>query len=421
MIKRLLALGAVCLLVLAAWQPATAGEWKGKETVKDGVKHVMNPAQAMEAPMSSELEELWRLGGDTDDEDEFFGVIGAIMADDEVNIYLLYSQLAEIKIYTADGEFLRSIGREGEGPGEFKLPTAMFFTPDGNIAVVQVQPGKIVLLTPDGEPAGEHPLPEQEAGGFVSLVGGQARGKNVVLAAAVSAFSEGKFEQTRYLASVDSDGNELARYCSDVRTIDFANALMEEVAWDTFDRRWMVDDQGRVYAATSFSDYRIHVWNPDGKVAYVVEREYTHRKRTAKEREQIEALYGVFAKRIPNSTVRVNDFHKDIESFYVRDDGSIWVLPSDGSYDLPDGTVGTFDVYDHEGRLVRQVTLKGEGDALTDGFYFVKDRLYVVTDLVQASIALQSGGESFQIGDEEPEPMSVIAYKLDGDVLTLHR
>jgi hypothetical protein len=418
MIKRLLALGAVCLLVLAAWQPATAGEWKGQETVKDGVKHVMNPAQAVEAAMSSELEELWRLGGDTDDEDEFFGVIVQILADDDGNVYLLDRQLAEVKIFSEDGEFIRSIGREGEGPGEFNFPNAMFFTADGNIGVIQIQPGKIVILTPEGEPAGEHPLPKQPDGGVVALVGGQANGNNLVLAAAVSAFSEGSFAQTRYLASIDGEGNEISRYCSDVRKIDFADAKLDELVWDTFDRRWLVDNDGRVYAATTYPDYRIHVWDADGTVNRVIEREYTHRKRTAEEKQTITDLYAIFARQIPNSTVNISDNHKDIESLYVRDDGAIWVLSSNGTRDADEGTIGIFDVYYKDGRFVREVTLKGEGDPRTDGYYFVKDRLYVVTDLLQAAIAQQAGGESFQIGEEEPEPMSVIAYKLDGDLLS---
>ncbi|MFQ5511877.1 MAG: 6-bladed beta-propeller [Candidatus Krumholzibacteriia bacterium] len=421
MIKRTLVTWAVCFVALAAWQPVVAGEWKGQEAVKDGVKHVMNPAAGAEQSTAYKLEELWRLGGDTDDEDEFFGVIAQILADDEGNVYLLDSQLAQVRIFSSNGEFIRAIGREGEGPGEFKSPTGMFFTADGNIGVVQVQPGKIVLLSPDGEPAGEHPLPKQEDGGFINLVGGQANGNNLVLAAALSAFSEGKFEQTRYLASIDGEGNELARYCSDVRTIDFANASMDEVAWDTFDRRWVVDQKGRVFAATSFSDYQIKVWNADGTPERVIEREYKHRKRTPQESKVLEDLYGIFARRIPNSTVNVSDYHKDIESFYLRDDGSIWVLTSDGSRGLPEGIVGTFDVYDKDGHILRQVTLKGEGDSLTDGYYFVKDRLYVVTDLLQAAISQQAGGESFQIGEEEPEPMSVIAYQLDGDLLTLSR
>ncbi len=412
---------AFCVVFAILAGPVSAGEWQGQEVTKEGVKHMMNPADPKEEATTAELEELWRIGGDTDDEDEFFGVIVQIMADRAGNICLLDAQLAEVKIFSADGDFIRSIGREGEGPGEFRLPMSMFFTDDGNIAVMQIQPGKIVLLTPEGEPAGEHPIPKGQDGAFLTLVGGQAGDDNVVLAAAEASFGEGQWQQTRYLASISADGKETARYCEDTRTIVMAKAVMEEATWDTFDRRWLVGRDGRVYAATTYPDYRVHVWNPDGSVDRIIEREYTHRKRTDEEKRIASDLYGMFAAQF-NGEVRIEDYTKDIEGIFVRDDGSLWVLTSEGSRDHPEESLGVFDVFDREGRLIRQVTLQGEGDPLTDGYYFVGDKLYVVNDLLQAYIGLFSGGQSLDVGEEEePEPMGVICYQIEGDFLTLAR
>lgn len=408
-----LALAACVLLVsVVAW----AGDWKGEDTVKDGVRSMINPAQPTEPALTSSPTELWRIGGDTDDEDEFFGVIAQILTDDEGNVYLLDAQLNQVKVFTASGEFLRDIGREGEGPGEFRTPNSMFFTKDGTIGVLQVAPGKIVLLTPEGEPAGDYPLPVREDGGMLLLLGSNSRGGNLVLAAAANAFSEGRFDQTRYLTGIDGDGKEIARYHEEVRTIDFANPVLDSKVWDTFDRRWTIGVDGRVYACTDYDDYVIEVWNPDGTRDRNIEREYAHQKRTPDEKKLVQDLMGLFANQIPNATVKVADYNKDIQTIYVRDDGSLWVLSSDGIRDLPDNTAGVFDVFDSEGRFVRQVTLECQGDPVTDGYFFVKDRLYVVTDLLQAAISLQAGGQSFEIGDEEPEPMGVICYQLDGDL-----
>jgi hypothetical protein len=38
-------------------------------------------------------------------------------------------------MYTPDGEFIRSIGREGEGPGEFRLPSGLVFYSDGSLLI----------------------------------------------------------------------------------------------------------------------------------------------------------------------------------------------------------------------------------------------------------------------------------------------
>ncbi len=393
-----------------------AGKWKGEEVTKEGILHVMNPATPMESSKTFKLKELWRIGGDTDDEDEFFGVIGQILVDDKGNVYLLDSQLSLIKIFNKNGEFIREIGREGEGPGEFRRPTGMFFTKDGNVAVMQVVPGKIVILTPEGEPAGEYPLPPVEAGGFQILLGGQSRGDNVVLAIAKQAFSEGRYEQMRYLCSIDPDGSEKARYHEETRVIDFADPVLDDAVWNTFDRRWGVGWNGRVYAATSFLGYKVNIWSRDGKLERVIEVDQSPRKRTQEEKDLVNEIMSLFIRQIPNGKVSISDLEQEYQSMYLREDGSLWVLPDQGPGDPAEGTLGTFDVFDREGHFLRKVTLQGEGNFLTDGYFFVGDRLYVVTDLLQAALSLQAGGQPFEIGDEEPEPMAVICYELDKDL-----
>jgi hypothetical protein len=92
------------------------------------------------------------------------------------------------------------------------------------------------------------------------------------------------------------------------------------------------------------------------------------------------------------------------------------VLTSNGARDAEEGTLGLFDVYNPDGQFVRNVSLAGEGDALDDQYLFVKDRVYVVTSFLQAAMSAQ-GVEGLFDDDEDAEPMAVLCYKLDGDVL----
>ena len=103
-------LGLAVLVVVAfiIVAPAEAGDFKGKVETVDGVKIVKNPATPMEDAKTVDMEMLWELGGDTDDEDQFFGIIADIEIDDQGNVYLLDSQLSEIKIFSDDGVVFRS-------------------------------------------------------------------------------------------------------------------------------------------------------------------------------------------------------------------------------------------------------------------------------------------------------------------------
>ncbi|MBP2681368.1 MAG: 6-bladed beta-propeller, partial [Candidatus Krumholzibacteriota bacterium] len=356
--KTVLTLGVAAVFVALASDGAPeAAEWKGKNETRSGVRYVLNPSEPMEKEVKAAAQELWRIGGETDDENEFFGVISQLLTDSKGDIYLLDAQLNQVKVFSASGKFIRAIGREGEGPGEFRSGVGMFITNDGKIAVMQVAPGRIVLLTPQGEPAGEHPLPVREDGGMVILLGGASRGGSIVFAGASNAFSEGRFDQIRYLARLSPDGKESAKYHTETRTIDFSKPVLDDTMWDTFDRRWAVGVDGRVYACTNYSDYRIQAWNPDGTANRVIERQYAHQKRSPEEKKLVEDLMATFARQIPNATVKVSDFNKDIETIFARDDGSVWVLTSEGTHDLPAGVAGVFDVLDSEGRFVRRVSI----------------------------------------------------------------
>ncbi|NNF05162.1 MAG: 6-bladed beta-propeller [Candidatus Eisenbacteria bacterium] len=394
------------VLVLAlsfALAPSTsAEEWK----------RVENSADPKESPLTISLEEQWRLGGETDDEDEFFGVINRILLDEDGTLFVLDNQLSEVKVYDADGSFLTTLGREGEGPGEFRGPVDMFFTPDGNVGVMQVAPGKIVLLSKDGEPQGEYPLPEGEDGSTPILLGGRLMGDYLALAGQENIMGEGKFTMVRYLAVIDKEGNEVERMHSEERVFEFANAVIDERVWDTFDRRWAVGDDESVYAVTSFPDYEIKVWNADGSKKHMITREYEHRPRSQEEIDRIHSIYEAFTRQAPGAVVKIGDAYKDIQTIYPREDGSLWVLSSDGQHDCPDDALGTFDVFNRKGKFVRQVTLMGEGDPNEDAYFFVRDRVYVVTGFLSAAMAAQGGGTGEDV-DEDAAPMAVICYQID--------
>ena len=412
-----LALGLATLAVSGA--PASAGTWKGQETQKDGALHVANPATGMESPVTVDLKELWRLGGESENEEEFFGVIVRVTTDPKGNIYVLDNQLSEVKVYDPSGKYSKTIGREGEGPGEFRRPGDMFFLPDGNLGVMQTVPGKIVMLKPSGEPAGDFPLSAPEGGGYQVLRGGRLAGKHLVLVRQLQTIDQaaGKMSQTVALERVDLKGQVAGTYTKLDRTLLFANLLIDEKTFGTWEQlgRWDTGADGRVYVALG-DNYEITVFNADGSKDRVIQRACNRYQRTAEEAAEIKGIYEAFTRGAPNAKVEVNDFDADVAGLYPRDDGSLWVLSSHGTRKQPKGTVGVFDVFDGKGRFVRQVTLRGQGDPREDGYFFVGDRLYVVTGWLDALMASIGGGEK-QEEDPSASPMELICYRVEAPMV----
>ena len=411
MIRKLL-LAHFLLVILASLAAAAPADWAGSEVTENGKRIIKNPATPMHSPSNLRLEEQWRVGGEDEDEEVFFGVLTAIDTDESGNIYLLDTQLSEVFVFSPHGDYLHSIGRQGEGPGEFRRASEMFVTTGGQIAVVQAMPGKIVMLTPEGDPAGNHPVQTDDDGvAFFRSAGRTSDG--IVIQRQQFARRDNGFDITSALIRIDADGKKTAQYHEVSESRDFASMGFEEKTMSGL-MRWKAGMDGRVYLSNSFDDYAIEVFNADGTPDRVIEREYQPRVRSAEEKEdrvpKIRFRAGSHGREVE---VKGSDTDRAVLAMFPRADGSLWVMSSRGGFDTSEGTLGTFDVFDAEGRFVQAITLTGEGSFAADGFHFVGDRLFVVIGFRSAQEAMRGGDEDAEYDeDEDAVPMGVICYEL---------
>jgi sugar lactone lactonase YvrE len=413
-------LPAATLLFLVCAAAAGAGDWKGSESTVEGQLHVQNPAEAIDPEMEIELEEVFRLGGWDGGDDEFFGIVTDIEEDADGNLYVLDSQLNEIKVYSAGGEYLNTIGREGEGPGEFRNAAGLFWMPDGRLGVMQTFPGRVVTLWPDGTSADDYTMEAVEGAGFRLMRGIERAGDNLAIVYGLNDFNQEtmKFKQTNILALFDGEGAELKKVHQRDSHIDFADPKITEMEFDNFMNRWTTGADGRIYAVPVLADYAVKVWTPEGELDRVIERDYEEHPRTDEEKAELEDLY----KRLtqgggmpPNTTYEVETIHPCVNwrGIYARPDGSMWVATSRGSNDVGTATLGTFDIYDPKGRFVRQAKLNGQCNNDDDAIFFVGDRVFVITEFLD-SVANARGSAAEEEEDpdaEEAEPMAIICYR----------
>jgi hypothetical protein len=97
------------------------------------------------------LEEEIRIGSVEGDLDYQFGQVGTIGVDSKGALYVSDIQAQQIKVYSVEGDFLRTIGRPGAGPGELG-PNAAFvlLTPGDTLLVPDLQNRRINRYAPDG-------------------------------------------------------------------------------------------------------------------------------------------------------------------------------------------------------------------------------------------------------------------------------
>jgi hypothetical protein len=150
----------LCIAVLAALSCSKKERGFATEIV-NGVKVVRNLALKPEKATRSLgfVEEISIGGDDAADDDLLFAPVD-IDADPEGTIYVLDGRDAVIRLFDKDGRFVRTIGRKGQGPGEFEGPACMDVAPDGRIIVVDQSLMRLTVMAQNGDFIGSHIIKE---------------------------------------------------------------------------------------------------------------------------------------------------------------------------------------------------------------------------------------------------------------------
>lgn len=94
--------------------------------------------------------------GDQEIDMPFLGFAGNAIVDTEGNIYIYDSRQNVIQKFDSEGNHLQSIGREGEGPGEFQNVTAIFINSDGHLMTADRENARITVFNAEGEVLNNH-------------------------------------------------------------------------------------------------------------------------------------------------------------------------------------------------------------------------------------------------------------------------
>jgi len=365
-------------------------------------------------PEIAELTELWRAGGE--DDEVFFGSVASIRTDPEGNILLLDGQLSEVHVYTPDGEHLRTIFREGDGPGEIRQPNDMFVTADGTVCALSGFPGKIVRVSADGTPAGEAAFSRGE--GNQPPMGVLNRGfdmpEGILLVGIRMVFGGAITSQTYFLSLCSDEGVEKTALVEKNNDIDYSDFTMTELGLDFVWSRVAVGPRGTVYVAPERNNYEIQVFDGTGAAVRTISHEYTQGPRDKEEKKaakQILEAIAAYYPRPPHSYV-TEETSPAIAGIWVTDDGRLWVQTGDAHKGTPAGSWVVLDVFNPAGEFEKQVALPGSYLARQDALFMQPDGLIIVVVgaldafLNQQAVSSDEGG-----GESTAQPLEVICYR----------
>jgi hypothetical protein len=106
------------------------------DTLPNGALHVRNAAEGAWSLAKVDrwrVEEELRIGQFEGDPQFMFGQIRNVIPNADGSIWALESQVRELRLFDASGQFVRAVGRAGGGPGEFSVTPCAFRGPNSEV------------------------------------------------------------------------------------------------------------------------------------------------------------------------------------------------------------------------------------------------------------------------------------------------
>ena len=106
---------------------------------------------AQDRPLSGDFPEVYRVGGLNAPEWAFFEGSSPARFDEAGNLFVLDAEAGHVVVIDPKGGLVRTIGRKGEGPGEFNRAMDLVVWRDGRFAVSDLGHAAYQVFSPDGE------------------------------------------------------------------------------------------------------------------------------------------------------------------------------------------------------------------------------------------------------------------------------
>jgi hypothetical protein len=161
-------LGGFILAMLGLPPIALANTARQATRPPAAVDTIVRAAQQPRHPGVATLVEELSIGVADGAEEYMLGEIADIALARGGSIYVFDRQVPAIRHYDAQGKFLRTIGRRGEGPGEYRSTSGLATMPDGRLLLWDTGNWRINVYSANGDVLTQWTTPSGTAGGSVA-------------------------------------------------------------------------------------------------------------------------------------------------------------------------------------------------------------------------------------------------------------
>jgi hypothetical protein len=353
-----------------------------KIETKDGVRFIHNSGSgSWGASPQVRLEPVRVIGdADTDDENLAFNMPNDLAEDSRGNIYIADSSNARIQKFTKDGVFAASLGRRGQGPGEFASIRALAVDAHDRVVAFDASQRRLTILTAEGREVRTIRFVKGDISGLRLM-------KDGAFLAGVplpSSPRDGVVSPTVLLKVIDDQETVRAEFG---QPVDFGEPVTNQVGNSTY---YTVGTDGCPVATFTYQN-RVEKYGADGRVMWSADRPLGFDTKVIEK--------GKFERTATSSVYKGPTMNRCSQGVAIDKAGRVWVVTYrrqikpeevirismvgsqsgstrkvEGNTDLRTTDMFRLDVFDPEGRLLGSLPV----NQFVDGIWIYGDRLYLL-------------------------------------------
>ena len=324
--------------------------WKGTITEDNGVTVVKNTKEPIYEPGVFTLEEELSISETPEREEVIFSQLRSIDVDKSGRLYILDQGEAHVYVFDPDGNYVRSIGKKGQGPGELHMPFTMTVT-SGQELMVEDFRSEIIFYSLEGDFIREIKTAKEAALRIFMDSRGNFFGTVIVYDEEDPRYEVRKYDpQMNRLASLGKSPLPNAR---NEGFNPFGGAVMYAVRYDDH------------VICGSPEKYEHEVFDLEANLEMKIIKDYDPVEITKQEIDEV-------MEEIPQGMeVSIPKYHNPFQWFGTDDEGRIFVRTHE---QVKEGEGFYYDVFDVEGKFIAKVPLKTRPLLIKDNkFYAVEE------------------------------------------------
>ena len=330
----------ICLVCFLICCDSQRTEWQGTIEVVDGVSIVKNPREPMFGENALVLDEELIIGEAEGREEYMFSGLKQFTVDDFGNIYALDVKEKHIKVFSDDGQYVMTISKGGQGPGELRVPAGVGITAKKDLIVIEMMAVSYFTLSGD----------------FIHRKNTSAQG--------VAMIQFDKFNNPigiRVIFAEENPRNELVKFNQEFEPVYVYRSsplFWENNPEGTFNPfmpvlRWSVIRGEKIVCGHAGYGYKLELFDLDGKLLKKIEKPYDKIRITEEDIELQMRRRGLESR----DRIFAPGYKPPFKWIYSDEEGRFFVSTWDR---IPDSESYRYDVFDADGRYLLSKPIEGE-------------------------------------------------------------